>query len=64
MPLLAEHTGYVEPFCGGAAVFWRKPPSKWEVLNDTNRELMNFYEQVKGNFSKLETLVQMTLHSR
>ena len=26
VPLLAEHTGYVEPFCGGAAVFWRKPP--------------------------------------
>ena len=62
--LLAKHTGYVEPFCGGAAVFWRKPQSKWEVLNDTNRELMNFYEQVKSNFSELETLVRMTLYSR
>ena len=31
VPLLAEHTGYVEPFCGGAAVFWRKPQSKWEA---------------------------------
>ena len=62
--LLPEHIGYVEPFCGGAAVFWSKQPSTWEVLNDTNRELANFYEQVKSNFSALETEVRISLHSR
>ena len=59
-----EHEGYVEPFCGGAAVFWAKPPSHWEVLNDTNRELQNFYEQVKNDFASLEKLVRISLHSR
>ena len=62
--LLPEHTGYVEPFCGGAAVFWAKEPSRWEVLNDTNRELQNFYEQIKANFSALEAEVRISLHSR
>ena len=62
--LLPEHEGYVEPFCGGAAVFWAKPPGKWEVLNDTNRELLNFYEQAKNNFSALEAEVRKSLHSR
>ena len=62
--LLPEHEGYVEPFCGGAAVFWCKLPSRWEVLNDTNRELTNFYEQVKNDFVSLEKEVRISLHSR
>ena len=62
--LLPEHEGYVEPFCGGAAVFWCKLPSRWEVLNDTNRELTNFYEQVRNDFTSLEKEVRISLHSR
>ena len=64
LKLLPEHEGYVEPFCGGAAVFWRKEASKWEVLNDCNRELANFYEQAKNDFVSLEKLVRISLHSR
>ena len=59
--LLPEHEGYVEPFCGGAAVFWRKLPSKWEVLNDSNRELINFYRQARNNFEALEKEVRVSL---
>ena len=62
--LLPEHEGYIEPFCGGAAVFWHKSPSRWEVLNDTNRELTNFYEQVRNDFTSLEKEVRISLHSR
>ncbi|WP_161802725.1 DNA adenine methylase, partial [Serratia sp. 506_PEND] len=27
VPLFPVHTCYVEPFCGGAALFFMKPPS-------------------------------------
>lgn len=45
---MPEHTCYVEPFAGGAAVlFMREAPAAVEVLNDTNQELVNFFRVVK-----------------
>ncbi|MGB0976434.1 MAG: DNA adenine methylase, partial [Prolixibacteraceae bacterium] len=44
LPLFPKHTLYAEPFIGGGAIFWSKRPSQIEVINDTNRELINFYE--------------------
>lgn len=38
-----EHRLYAEVFTGGAAIFFAKEPSEIEVLNDTNKELINFY---------------------
>jgi DNA adenine methylase len=65
MPLLpADFNLYCEPFVGGGAVFWFKEPSKVEVINDTNKELINFYEVVKNEFIELEKLIRITLHSR
>ena len=32
LPLIPEHTTYVEPFAGGAQIFFQKPVSKVEVL--------------------------------
>jgi DNA adenine methylase len=62
--LVPEHRIYCEPFLGGAAVFFAKEPSKVEVINDTNGELMNFYEVVKQDFTALEKEVEISLHSR
>ena len=42
LPLIPEHTTYVEPFAGGAQVFFHKPRSKVEVLNDLDHEISNF----------------------
>ncbi|MDB9498560.1 DNA adenine methylase [Nodularia spumigena] len=64
LPLIPAHNLYCEPFCGGAAVFFTKPPSNIEVINDTNRELINFYWVVQNEFYSLEKLVKTTLHSR
>jgi DNA adenine methylase len=62
--LIPEHQLYCEPFCGGAAVFFAKSPSKVEVLNDTNSELINFYRIVQNDFVSLEKEVRISLYSR
>ncbi|WP_442795297.1 DNA adenine methylase [Pelobium manganitolerans] len=62
--VVPEHNLYCEPFLGGAAVFFAKPPSTVEVLNDTNRELINFYRVVQNDFVSLEKMIRITLHSR
>ena len=58
------HKLYAEPFVGGAAVFFGKEKSSVEVINDTNKELVNFYRMVKEDFVSLEKEVRITLHSR
>ena len=37
LPLIPTHSLYTEAFCGGAAVFFAKPPSDGEVINDLNQ---------------------------
>jgi len=41
--IFPEHTTYVEAFAGGAQVFFRKEPSRVEVLNDLDGEIVNFF---------------------
>lgn len=64
LPLLPEHRLYVEPFCGGASVFWTKEPSYREVLNDFNEEVINFYRVTKTKFEELKIEIECTLSSR
>jgi len=47
LKLIPEHNLYCEPFVGGAAIYFAKEPSNVEVINDTNKELMNFYRVVQ-----------------
>jgi len=61
---IPEHRIYTEVFFGGGAVFWAKKPAEVEVINDLNREVINFYQQLKSNYKELNKLVQQTLHSR
>ena len=62
--LIPEHRVYCEPFLGGAAIFFAKEPSKVEIINDTNGEIINFYEVLKQDFTALEKEVTISLHSR
>lgn len=64
LSLIPDHKLYCEPFIGGGAVFFAKPPSLVEVLNDTNKELINFYRVVQSDFVSLEKEIRITLHSR
>ena len=62
--MIPQHTLYAEPFVGGAAVFFAKTKSEVEVINDTNRELVNFYRVVQMDFVALEMEIRISLHSR
>jgi DNA adenine methylase len=55
---------YVEPFIGGAAVFFAKAPSECEIINDINSEIVNFYEVVQRDFPALQSEISISLHSR
>ena len=46
--LIPEHDTYVEPFCGGAAVFFSHEPSAKEVLADANSDIMAVYRFLKA----------------
>lgn len=61
---IPDHVLYCEPFLGGAAVFFGKERSQVEVINDTNKELINFYRVLKEKYLDLNALVRVTLHSR
>ncbi|MDJ1468172.1 DNA adenine methylase [Xanthocytophaga flava] len=62
--LLPEHSVYVEPFFGGGAVFWQKPSSKHEVINDLNHQLITFYKVLKYRFEEFSDVLDETFHSR
>lgn len=64
LPLIPPHKFYCETFVGGGAVFFSKPPSLVECINDTNKELINFYCVLQNRFVELEKMVHVTLHSR
>jgi DNA adenine methylase len=59
-----DHKLYASVFAGGAAEFFAKEPSEIEILNDTNKELINFYQVVQTKFIELEKMVKISLHSR
>src|ERR1035437_6874344 len=58
--IFPEHKTYVEPFAGGAQVFFRKSPSKVEVLNDLDREIVNFYRICQSHFEELVRYLRYT----
>src|SRR5690349_16305076 len=64
LPMIPEHKSYIEPFCGGLAVFLAKQPAPLEVINDTHQELVRFYRCVKYHVGELEKELDFVLNSR
>jgi DNA adenine methylase len=62
--MLPRHTTYVEPFVGGGQVFFAKPPSKVEVLNDLDYEIVNFYRVAQRHYEELVRYLRFTIVSR
>ena len=64
LPLFPDHTCYVEPFCGAAALFFLKTPVKAEILNDVNGDLINLYRVVKSHLEEFVRQFKWALTSR
>ena len=53
LPRVPQHYGkYIEPFCGGAALFFALDPQNG-IIADSNPELINVYEQVANNVEEV-----------
>ncbi len=64
LKLIPDHKIYCEPFFGGGAVFFRKPPSEHEVINDLNSWVITFYKVMHSDFAMLRRLIIATPPSR
>ncbi len=64
LPLFPEHTCYVEPFAGGAAMFFLKQPSAVEVLNDCNNDLVSLYRVLQHHLEEFIRHFKWALVSR
>ncbi|ANN78897.1 DNA adenine methylase [Bordetella flabilis] len=65
LPYFPEHSCYVEPFAGGAALlFARGLPAEVEVLNDINGELVNLYRVVQHHLEEFVRQFKWALSSR
>jgi DNA adenine methylase len=62
--IFPEHTTYVEAFAGGAQVFFHKEPSKVEVLNDLDGEIVNFFRICQQHHEELLRYFSFCLVSR
>lgn len=58
------HEHYVEPFCGGASVFFRKPPSIIETINDSDEEVVNFFRVLRDTPESLLRAIRLTPYAR
>ncbi|WP_322520716.1 DNA adenine methylase [Guyparkeria halophila] len=64
IPLIPSHECYVEPFAGAGAIFFRKDPSRVEVLNDVDADLVNLYRVVQHHLEEFVRQFKWALVSR
>ncbi len=64
IPMIPEHRTYCEVFSGAAWIFFQKPPSKTEVLNDLDSDLVSFYRCVQNHLEEFLKQFKWLLSSR
>ena len=64
--MMPPHDVYVEPFCGGASVFMRKPKARMEIINDRWDIITNYFTvlRCKKASAELYRLCELTPYSR
>lgn len=62
--MLPEHTCYIELFFGTGWVYFGKEPSKIEVINDIDKELINLFRTIKYHAPEVERLLEYEFSGR
>jgi DNA adenine methylase len=62
--IMPVHDTYVEVFGGGAGVLFNKPRSKYEIYNDTNDDLTQFFSVVRDRCDELASWLSKVPYSR
>jgi DNA adenine methylase len=63
LQLIPAHDAYVEVFSGSAKLLFAKEPSQWEILNDVNDDLLNFFRVAKHRPAELAELLEAEIVS-
>lgn len=61
---MPPHDIYVDPFFGSGAVFFSKPESRLEVLNDIDGNVVNFFKVCRDHPDDLARLLALTPYAR
>jgi DNA adenine methylase len=61
---LPAHNCWVELFCGSAAMTIAKPEAPIEIINDINKEIVNFYKQLRDHGDQLLLKIELTPYAR
>ena len=64
LPLIPPHTTYVEPFAGGAQLFFHKPRAEVEALNDLDDEVVRFLRVCQRHPQELARILRWQPASR
>ena len=59
-----DHKTYVEVFGGAGSVLYQKEPSRLEIFNDINSELINLHRIIRNNPQSLSIYLNDLLISR
>ncbi len=62
--MIPEHTCYVELFFGAGWVYFGKEPSKTEVINDIDKELINLFRMIKYHAPEVERMLEYEFSGR
>ena len=62
--MIPEHKQYIEPFFGAGWVFFQKPESKYETINDLDNDLISFYRVLQNHLEEFIRQFKYVLSSR
>ncbi len=62
--MIPEHNCYIELFFGAGWVYFGKEPSKVEVINDIDKELINLFKMIKYHAPEIERQLEYEFSGR